>query len=92
MATKQFAFLDIEKEMEKLLKEHEHQIVQAKIKGFNQGFCLAIAVLLKFDGLVDSNTKDLWKCSPLTKKQIKGYEIDESDKEIIYQYWDELNR
>ncbi len=59
-------------------------------KQFTQGYICALATLIRSHGL-ETPIVDAWKCNRLTRQQMRDYEIDETDAEVIFANWDELN-
>lgn len=79
-----------------LVDAHNSEIKTRHSKSFDQGFCCAVAELLREKEKRKfyrpfSPILAVWLLNKLTKKQLDTSEIDMFDKTIILKYWDQLN-
>lgn len=60
--------------------------------GWNCGFIAAVCIMIKLNGQVTTEIRDLWRCSPTTLERhvLESLQIDENDIETLLQYKEQL--
>jgi hypothetical protein len=58
--------------------------------GWTQGFTCAVAILLRLEGMVTTQVKELYRMGGCKFNDFEHYNIDPNDIEILNQYKDEL--
>lgn len=59
-------------------------------KNFAQGYICAVVTLINLNNEVDTQTRELFRAGGYRLKDLKKYEIDQHDMEILEKFKDDL--